>query len=43
VLVTHDVIGAFPWFRPPFAQARADCAAEIRRAAAAYIKSVREV
>jgi 3-methyl-2-oxobutanoate hydroxymethyltransferase len=42
VLVTHDVIGAFPWFRPPFATARADCAAEIRRAAAAFVQAVHE-
>lgn len=37
VLVTHDLVGAFPWFRPPFAQARADIAAEIRRAAQEYV------
>lgn len=37
VLVTHDLLGAFPWFRPPFAKPQADLAAEIRRAAAAFI------
>ncbi len=37
VLVLHDLIGAFPWFRPPFATARADVAAEISRAAREYI------
>lgn len=37
VLVTHDLIGAYPWFRPPFARQRADIAAEITRAAREYI------
>jgi 3-methyl-2-oxobutanoate hydroxymethyltransferase len=39
VLVLHDLIGAFPWFRPPFATARADVAAEITRAAREYISA----
>jgi 3-methyl-2-oxobutanoate hydroxymethyltransferase len=38
VLVTHDLIGAFPWFRPPFAKAQADVAGEIRKAATAFIR-----
>ena len=33
ILVIHDVIGLFPWFRPKFAQPRADVASEIKRAA----------
>ncbi len=37
VLVTSDLLGSFPWFRPPFAKARADLAAETRRAVAEYI------
>lgn len=37
VLVTHDLLGSFPWFRPPFAKARADLAAETRRAVSEYI------
>jgi 3-methyl-2-oxobutanoate hydroxymethyltransferase len=37
VLVTPDLLGSFPWFRPPFAKARADIAAETRRAVAEYI------
>jgi 3-methyl-2-oxobutanoate hydroxymethyltransferase len=41
VLVTADVIGSFPWFRPPFAQARADVAGELSAAARAYIASVK--
>lgn len=40
VLVTHDLLGSFPWFRPSFAQPRADIAAETLRAAAEYIGAV---
>ncbi len=32
VLVTPDLLGSFPWFRPPFAKARADVASETLRA-----------
>jgi 3-methyl-2-oxobutanoate hydroxymethyltransferase len=32
VLVTPDLLGSFPWFRPPFAKARADIASETLRA-----------
>lgn len=42
VLVTHDLTGAFPWFRPPFATARADVAGEISRAVREYVQSCRE-
>jgi 3-methyl-2-oxobutanoate hydroxymethyltransferase len=38
ILVSHDLIGLFPWFRPKFATARADVASAIRNAAEAYIK-----
>jgi 3-methyl-2-oxobutanoate hydroxymethyltransferase len=41
ILVTHDLIGAFPWFRPKFAVARADVASAIRGAAEAFIRDVR--
>ena len=41
VLVLHDVIGAFPWFKPRFATQRADVAAEIRRAVAEYVSAVK--
>lgn len=41
VLVTHDLLGSFPWFRPSFAKARADLAAETLRAAREYIETVR--
>ena len=42
ILVTHDLVGAFPWFRPKFAVAKADIASEIRRAATEYVKSVNQ-
>jgi len=41
ILVTHDLTGAFPWFRPPFAKALGDVAGEMQKAAAAYIGEVR--
>jgi len=41
VLVLHDVIGLFPWFKPKFATQRADVAAEIRRAAGDFIRDVK--
>lgn len=40
ILVTHDLIGTFPWFTPRFAKPRANCAAEIRTAVAAWKSSV---
>lgn len=41
VLVTPDLIGSFPWFRPPFAKARADVASETLRAVREYLREVR--
>jgi 3-methyl-2-oxobutanoate hydroxymethyltransferase len=41
ILVTADLIGAFPWFRPPFATARGDVAGEITKAVTGYLASVR--
>ena len=38
ILVTHDLIGLFPWFTPKFVRPEADVAAEIRKAAAAFIE-----
>lgn len=32
ILVTHDLTGMFPWFRPRFVQPLADCAGEIKAA-----------
>jgi 3-methyl-2-oxobutanoate hydroxymethyltransferase len=42
VLVLHDVIGAFPWFKPKFATQRADVAGEMRRAVGEYLAAVRK-
>ena len=41
VLVTPDLLGSFPWFRPPFAKAAADVAGATREAVAAYLREVR--
>jgi 3-methyl-2-oxobutanoate hydroxymethyltransferase len=41
VLVLHDVIGLFPWFKPKFATQRAELGNEIRRAAAEFIAHVK--
>jgi 3-methyl-2-oxobutanoate hydroxymethyltransferase len=40
IRVLHDVIGAYPWFVPPFATPHADIAGAIRRAVAAYVDEV---
>ena len=42
ILVLHDLIGLFPWFRPSFATPRADVAAEIQRAAREFAESIRD-
>lgn len=41
ILVTHDLIGLFPWFVPKFVKQEADVASEIRKAAAAFIERTR--
>lgn len=41
VLVTHDLIGSFPWFRPPFAKARSDVARSISTAVHEWLAEVR--
>ena len=41
ILVLHDVIGLFPWFRPRFAKARADLASEVTRSAAEFVAATR--
>ena len=40
ILVTHDLIGLFPWFTPRFVKPRAACAAEIKTVVAAWKNSV---
>jgi 3-methyl-2-oxobutanoate hydroxymethyltransferase len=41
IMVTHDLVGAFPWFRPKFAVAKADIASAIRTAAEDFVREVR--
>ena len=41
ILVLHDLIGLFPWFRPKFAKPRADVASEIQRAAREYAQDIK--
>lgn len=41
ILVTHDLIGLFPWFVPKFVRPEADVAGEIRKAAQAFIERTR--
>ena len=41
ILVLHDLIGLFPWFRPKFAKPRADVAGEIQRAAREYARDIK--
>jgi 3-methyl-2-oxobutanoate hydroxymethyltransferase len=41
VLVLHDLVGLFPWFRPKFVEPRAAVAEEIRRAVAEFTAAVR--
>ena len=40
ILVTPDLIGMFPWFTPRFVKPKADCAAEIKSAVAAWKSSM---
>jgi 3-methyl-2-oxobutanoate hydroxymethyltransferase len=41
ILVTYDLLGLFPWFKPKFVQPKADLASEIRRAVGSYVEDVR--
>ena len=41
ILVTHDLIGLFPWFTPKFVSPEARVADEIRRATRAFIERTR--
>ena len=40
ILVTPDLTGSFPWFTPRFVKPKANCAAEIKSAVAAWKTSV---
>ncbi len=41
VLVTHDLIGLFPWFTPKFARQHAQVAASIREAATTFLRETK--
>ena len=41
VLVTHDLIGLFPWFTPKFARQHAQVAASIRSAATTFLRETK--
>ena len=41
ILVFHDLVGLFPWFRPKFATPHADLAGEIERAVREFAREVR--
>ena len=41
ILVLHDLVGLFPWFRPRFAQPRADVAPEIQKAVREFAEASR--
>ncbi len=41
VLVIHDVVGLFPWFKPKFVTRKAHVSKDIRAAVAAYIEEVK--
>ena len=41
ILVLHDLIGGFPWFRPKFAMKHGDVAGEISRSVEAYLEIIR--
>jgi 3-methyl-2-oxobutanoate hydroxymethyltransferase len=41
ILVLHDLIGLFPWFRPKFAKPRADVASMIQQAVREYSQEIR--
>lgn len=40
ILVTHDLVGSFPWFTPRFVKPRANCAGEIKSAVTAWKSSL---
>ena len=40
IRVIHDVIGAYPWFVPPFATVYGDVAGEIRKSIESFLKDI---
>ncbi len=43
IAVITDVVGAYPWFVPPFATVRADVAGETKKAAKEYVDAVKRI
>jgi len=41
ILVTQDLIGAFPWFTPKFVKPKANCSSEIKSAVTAWKNEIR--
>ncbi len=42
IRVLHDIIGLFPWFRPSFAEQKADVAATIQAAVREFVEDVKK-
>ena len=42
ILVTYDLLGMFPWFKPRFVQPKVDLASQIQSAVAEFVKECRE-
>jgi 3-methyl-2-oxobutanoate hydroxymethyltransferase len=42
ILVTHDLIGTFPWFTPKFVKPRLAAASEMRDAVGTWMESVKK-
>lgn len=40
IRVIHDLVGAYPWFRPPFAKTYADFAGDMTKAAQSFIEEI---
>jgi 3-methyl-2-oxobutanoate hydroxymethyltransferase len=43
ILVTHDLLGMFPWFKPRFVRPKVDLAAQIQSAVTEFVKECRKV
>jgi len=42
ILVTHDLVGAFPWFRPRFVHPKLDAAGQFKQAVTQWMQEVRQ-
>ena len=43
ILVTYDLLGMFPWFKPRFVRPKVDLAGQIQSAVAEFVKECRSV